>query len=354
MSARRALPEELDIEPATNQAAFVVARRATRCYIDDIDDWTPARRAMIEVVAAATPAISAPLTSTFTPKASKNRKNRHFLIPMAAALSAVAGIGVFSPGVAAASTADAKGYTALTQSEVAQQSSGSVTSRSAGRTGQTVARGTVNNVEVPQAPAAAQLSVTEALAPEADTDADAEAEAAKAVESIDAATSAAAALSAEAAKQGDSAKPETAQRVLDPAAGSEADAIPVGDGVLQRPVSGRMISGFGYRIHPVYGTSRMHEGVDFSNACGTPIMAAQSGKVTAASYSGGAGNMVQVDGGSIDTVYMHLSRFNVSAGQQVSRGQVIGYVGTTGTSTGCHLHFGVQQNGNYVDPMSFL
>ncbi len=320
MSARRALPEELDINPATTQAAFAAARRAARGYIDDVDDWTPARRMATEAVAVATPAISAPLASTFTRKTSKNRKNRLFLLPMAAALSAVAGIGAFSPGVAAASTADAKGYTVITEAEVAQQNTGSVTSRSVGRTGQTVARGTVNSVEVPQAPAAVELSVSAEIA-------------------------------AEAADQGETAKPETAQRVLDPAAG---DAVPASGGILQRPVGGAIISNFGYRIHPVYGTSRMHEGVDFSNACGTPILAAQSGKVTMASYSGGAGNMVQIDGGSVDTVYMHLSRFGVSSGQQVSRGEVIGYVGTTGTSTGCHLHFGVQKDGNYTDPVPYL
>lgn len=347
MSARRALPEELDINPATTQAAFAAARRAARGYIDDVDDWTPARRMATEAVAVATPAISAPLASTFTRKTSKNRKNRLFLLPMAAALSAVAGIGAFSPGVAAASTADAKGYTVITDAEVAQQNTGSVTSRSVGRTGQTVARGTVNSVEVPQAPAAVELSVSAALEPEVDATADA----GMSAESIDVATSAAAEIAAEAADQGETAKPETAQRVLDPAAG---DAVPASGGILQRPVGGAIISNFGYRIHPVYGTSRMHEGVDFSNACGTPILAAQSGKVTMASYSGGAGNMVQIDGGSVDTVYMHLSRFGVSSGQQVSRGEVIGYVGTTGTSTGCHLHFGVQKDGNYTDPVPYL
>lgn len=115
-------------------------------------------------------------------------------------------------------------------------------------------------------------------------------------------------------------------------------------------------SAFGMRVHPVLGYERMHNGVDMAAPAGTPIYAAKSGKVTTASYqSGGAGYYVSINhGDGFSSIYMHMTRYIVSAGQYVKAGQVIGYVGSTGISTGNHLHFGISYNGTYVNPMKYI
>lgn len=115
-------------------------------------------------------------------------------------------------------------------------------------------------------------------------------------------------------------------------------------------------SPFGYRIHPIYGDRRFHYGVDLSAPQGTPIYASRGGQVTIASYeAGGAGYWVSInhlDGFS--TRYMHMTHFIVSPGQYVAAGQVIGYCGSTGGSTGPHLHFGVYYNGSAVNPAKYI
>ncbi|WP_380169620.1 peptidoglycan DD-metalloendopeptidase family protein [Jannaschia sp. R86511] len=142
-------------------------------------------------------------------------------------------------------------------------------------------------------------------------------------------------------------------------AGLPADT-PAFAGWLSSPVEGaRTSSQYGYRIHPVHGYRKLHTGTDFAAPCGTPITAAADGTVVSAGWGGGYGNLVviahgDVGGRSLSTAYAHQSRLAVSAGQQVSRGQVIGYVGTTGTSTGCHLHLETRVAGTPVDPMRFL
>ena len=117
-----------------------------------------------------------------------------------------------------------------------------------------------------------------------------------------------------------------------------------------------LTSPFGMRIHPVLGYARMHNGVDMACASGTPIYASRSGKVTVASYqAGGAGNYVSINhGDGFSSIYMHMTRYIVSVGQYVNAGQVIGYVGSTGISTGPHLHFGISYKGTYVNPMDYL
>jgi murein DD-endopeptidase MepM/ murein hydrolase activator NlpD len=125
----------------------------------------------------------------------------------------------------------------------------------------------------------------------------------------------------------------------------------------QIPVSGYTItSPFGMRVHPVYGVQRMHNGIDMACAQGTPIYATRAGKVTRTSYqAGGAGNYVSInhlDGFS--SVYMHMTHYVVSEGQTVSQGQLIGYVGSTGISTGPHLHFGISYAGTYVNPLAYI
>lgn len=123
------------------------------------------------------------------------------------------------------------------------------------------------------------------------------------------------------------------------------------------PVSGYTISSpFGMRKHPILGYARMHNGIDMACAQGTPIYATRAGKVTVASYqAGGAGNYVSInhlDG--FASVYMHMTNYVVSAGQTVSQGQLIGYVGSTGLSTGPHLHFGISYAGTYVNPLAYI
>lgn len=126
-------------------------------------------------------------------------------------------------------------------------------------------------------------------------------------------------------------------------------------GVLSWPVSGRVSSPYGYRIHPIFGTKRLHTGVDIAAGHGTPIGAAGSGRVILAAPYGGYGNAVVVDhGGGLTTLYAHQSRIAVSVGQQVGQGDTVGYVGCTGYCTGAHLHFETAEFGSRVDPMKYL
>ena len=141
------------------------------------------------------------------------------------------------------------------------------------------------------------------------------------------------------------------------AALAAAGGAPASNATWVTPVSGyTLTSPFGMRKHPVLGYNRMHNGIDMACAQGTPIYATRAGKVTTASYqAGGAGYYVSInhlDGFS--SIYMHMTHFVVSAGQCVSQGQLIGYVGSTGISTGPHLHFGISYAGSYVNPLAYI
>jgi murein DD-endopeptidase MepM/ murein hydrolase activator NlpD len=129
-----------------------------------------------------------------------------------------------------------------------------------------------------------------------------------------------------------------------------------GRGVLAYPIPGaRITSTFGARVHPIFGDVRMHTGLDFGAAMGTPIEAAADGVVVYAGPRGGYGNATIVDhGGAVATMYAHQSVLLVQEGQQVVKGQVIGRVGSTGFSTGPHLHFEVRVAGTPVDPLTYL
>jgi murein DD-endopeptidase MepM/ murein hydrolase activator NlpD len=117
----------------------------------------------------------------------------------------------------------------------------------------------------------------------------------------------------------------------------------------------RYSSGFGYRVHPLLGYRRLHAGVDMAAPAGTPIFAAGSGVVLSAGWGGGYGNLIQVDhGNGIVTRYAHLSQMNVATGQPVGKGTLIGLMGTTGASTGSHLHFETRIYGSPVNPACFL
>jgi murein DD-endopeptidase MepM/ murein hydrolase activator NlpD len=134
--------------------------------------------------------------------------------------------------------------------------------------------------------------------------------------------------------------------------------LPGSHGFL-RPVAGVLTSGYGMRHHPLLRIWKLHDGTDFGAACGTPIRAPYAGVVTRTSFNAAYGNRLflshgSVDGVQVETAFNHASRYLVRRGQRVSRGQVIGEVGSTGFSTGCHLHLMVWLNGRLVDPMSWL
>ncbi|WP_076070207.1 M23 family metallopeptidase [Sphingomonas montana] len=122
-------------------------------------------------------------------------------------------------------------------------------------------------------------------------------------------------------------------------------------GLMRTPVVGRISSGFGWRRHPVLGFSRLHKGMDFAAPYGSPIVAAADGIVRFAGWHGGHGKFVQIQhGGRLGTGYGHMSRIVVPAGTHVAQGQVIGYVGSTGLSTGPHLHYEVYRGGMAINP----
>lgn len=148
--------------------------------------------------------------------------------------------------------------------------------------------------------------------------------------------------------------------ILAQAASTSAGAVGVaGDGFLDLPVDGSVTSPYGMRIHPVWGYRALHDGVDFGAACGTPIHASASGTVLSTYYQSAWGNRVIIDHGvhkgvGVATISNHLSSYAVEDGDTVRRGDVIGYVGDTGWSTGCHLHYTVLVNGVATDPMTWF
>jgi murein DD-endopeptidase MepM/ murein hydrolase activator NlpD len=140
-----------------------------------------------------------------------------------------------------------------------------------------------------------------------------------------------------------------AQQPSPPPSSSTPVVQPIGNGVLGWPVSGPVVSGFGMR------SGRMHEGIDITCATGTPVVASGDGTVIWAGWRGGYGNLVVVDhGGGLSTAYAHNSGFASSVGQTVARGQVVAYAGSTGNSSGPHVHFEVRVNGGAVDPLGYL
>jgi murein DD-endopeptidase MepM/ murein hydrolase activator NlpD len=137
--------------------------------------------------------------------------------------------------------------------------------------------------------------------------------------------------------------------------GSSGSGTVHGTGRLAWPVSGPVTSGFGWRTHPIFHVRKFHTGIDIGAGYGAAIHAADSGTVIYAAAMTGYGNVIVVDhGGGLSTLYAHQSGFAVGTGSGVSRGQVIGYVGMTGYTTGPHLHFEVRVNGSPVDPLAYL
>ena len=122
------------------------------------------------------------------------------------------------------------------------------------------------------------------------------------------------------------------------------------------PCSYRQFSSpFGERESPTAGASSNHKGVDLAGPEGTPIYASRTGVVTIATYGRSAGYYVTINhGDGFSSIYMHMTNYVVKKGQAVSAGQLIGYMGSTGISTGSHLHFGILKNGTWVNPMNYL
>ncbi|MEK4484840.1 peptidoglycan DD-metalloendopeptidase family protein [Psychrobacillus sp. FSL H8-0484] len=158
---------------------------------------------------------------------------------------------------------------------------------------------------------------------------------------------------------------EEEERKRQEAAGGSSTSIPnVSSGEWTKPASGRFTSGYGYRVHPIYGTGKMHYGVDFANSTGTPVVSAADGVVSYASPLSTYGNVIMVthsiDGQTFTSLYAHLSSIKVSVGQVVSKGQIIGAIGTTGNSTGPHLHFEIHVGNwegmakNSVNPLRYI
>jgi len=134
--------------------------------------------------------------------------------------------------------------------------------------------------------------------------------------------------------------------------------IPAGRGGFARPVPGGITSPFGMRFHPVLHVWKLHDGTDFGASCGTPIRAPATGRVASVSYNAGYGNRLmldhELDGRRVRTGYNHATRYVVRPGTVVRRGQLLGYVGTTGYSTGCHLHLMLWVGGRLANPMTMF
>jgi Membrane-bound metallopeptidase len=159
----------------------------------------------------------------------------------------------------------------------------------------------------------------------------------------------------ELANQIDSLNAE-ADRLVDEIKNLQGDQAYTG-GEFSWPVPGHttITSPFGYRIHPILKVKKLHTGIDISAPTGSKVIAANSGKVIMARYNSSYGNVVMIDhGGGIVTLYAHNSKLVVSTGDQVSKGQLVSYSGSTGMSTGPHVHFEVRVNGVYKDPMGWL
>lgn len=156
---------------------------------------------------------------------------------------------------------------------------------------------------------------------------------------------------AEAARQ---AAQQTAESDNGGGGGSDDNYVQ-GTGAMSWPCSGPITSPFGYRTHPIFGTTIFHAGIDIGVDYGTPIHAADSGVVVYSGWISGYGNAVIIDhGGGVSTLYGHNQSLAVSEGQSVSKGSVIAYAGSTGNSTGPHCHFEVDVNGSPVNPMGYL
>lgn len=150
-----------------------------------------------------------------------------------------------------------------------------------------------------------------------------------------------------------------ARREQAQAGGGLGRPSPPGEHGFSMPVPGPVTSPFGMRVHPITGVRKLHDGTDWGAGCGTPIRAPYAGTVTTVTFTGAWGNRLILDHGMVDgravrTSYNHALGYTVRPGQRVAAGQVIGRVGSTGYSTGCHLHLQLWLDGGIVDPLSWF
>jgi murein DD-endopeptidase MepM/ murein hydrolase activator NlpD len=144
-----------------------------------------------------------------------------------------------------------------------------------------------------------------------------------------------------------------ANRPAPPPSAPEAES-PRSDRMLW-PAPGRLTSSYGYRVHPIFGTRRLHAGIDIGGGMGARVSAAQTGTVILAGAASGYGTLVVIShGGDLTTAYAHMGRITVRVGQRVERGEQVGNIGNEGNSTGPHLHFEVRRDGNPVDPLGYV
>ena len=237
-------------------------------------------------------------------------------------------------------------YVTAVKAEVTQlkhDAETALTTAQAARTAATAAKANLDNLLAQQTTYAAQVEAKKA--DELQRLAEAEAEQAQLQATL--AAQARAAAAAEAARQ---AAAKVAGRAFTPVTG--------GTGFLMHAANGPITSPFGMRFHPILHVYKLHSGTDFGVPCGTPVVAAADGTVISAGNGGGNGNRIVIDHGIVSGVdlastYNHLTSFVVTSGK-VKRGQLIAYSGTTGYSTGCHLHFETLENGQFVNPMKWL
>lgn len=155
------------------------------------------------------------------------------------------------------------------------------------------------------------------------------------------------------------ARAEAARRAAEKAGKKIGKQVTNGTGLLSRPVIGPITSPYGMRYHPILRRYKLHTGIDFGVPSGTAVRAARGGTVLQSYYNSAYGNRVVVDHGYVHGVYLvttynHLSRDSVRSGEKLGRGEVLGYAGSTGYSTGPHLHFETLENGRFVNPMNWL
>lgn len=137
---------------------------------------------------------------------------------------------------------------------------------------------------------------------------------------------------------------------------SAEEAAPAAAGGYIRPVDATVTSNYGWRIHPTLHYRKLHDGMDFGAACGTPVKAVAAGTVVKAEYAGSSGKRLEIDhGNGVVTGYFHLQSFDAKVGDTVSQGETVGQVGSTGRSTGCHLHFAkMDESGGYSNPTTLF
>jgi len=147
---------------------------------------------------------------------------------------------------------------------------------------------------------------------------------------------------------------EEAKQKEDSEEPNPSEQVPVSTGFIH-PIQGRISSGYGYRIHPIRGDRHFHSGIDYVAPYGAPIASTREGTVILVTYNSGYGNYVIIDhGNGMASLYAHLSSFAVGVGQRVTQGQTIGYIGSTGSSTGPHLHFEIRVNGVHRNPLDYV